>query len=87
MTRSSTPTLPHSWTIATWPASVFPGEPSKARYLVRAHKDELRLEGALVRVGRELVIIGERYGRWLQKKAARVPGYECAANRNKEAAA
>ena len=79
-------TLPHSWPISKWPADVYPNDPKKARYLVRSHKDELLRDGVLVRVGRELAIIGSPYGRWLQKKASRVPGYECPANKPREAA-
>ncbi|MCH7507578.1 MAG: hypothetical protein IID60_09780 [Proteobacteria bacterium] len=77
---------PHSWSIKRWPAHVYPNSPDKARYLVRANKDSLILEGALVRVGRELVIIGDRYVRWMQKKGSAVPGYECPANKGRDAA-
>ena len=41
----------------------------------------------MCRVGRELVIIGAKYHRWLEKRCADVPGYECPANNNREAAA
>lgn len=78
------PTLPHSWPISDWPADVYPNTPKKARYLARSHKDELHREGALVRVGRELVFIGAPYSRWLQKKASRVPDYDCPANRPRD---
>ena len=71
----------HSWSIKHWPVDVYPNDPDKARYLIRANRDELAREGALVRVGRELVIIGERYVRWMQKKGSAVPNYECPANR------
>ena len=79
-------TFPHSWCINEWPADVYPNKPERGRYVSRAHRDELIREGALVRVGRELVIIGEKYHRWLQKRAAHVPGYECPANKDKAAA-
>lgn len=75
-----------SWSIQTWPASVWPNDPVRARYLVRAQRDELMRAGALARVGRELVILGDRYGRWLQRQAANVPGYECPANRGRQTA-
>ena len=77
---------PHSWSVKCWPDHVYPSSPANARYLVRANKDSLILEGALVRVGRELVIIGDRYVRWMQKKGSAVPGYECPANKGKAAA-
>jgi hypothetical protein len=78
--RTKSP-IPHSWSIANWPADVHPGTRAGGRYLVRAHRDELFSAGALARVGRELVVLGDRYGKWLQKQTANVPGYEIAANR------
>lgn len=85
MTRRtvSTATIaPHSWGVDDWPSAVYPHEPGRGRYLLRAHRDELMAAGALVRVGRELVVIGDRFTRWLQAQAARVPGYESNANRS-----
>lgn len=79
--------LPHSWNINAWPADVYPGSPEKGRYMVRAQRDALVREGALVRVGRELVIIGDRYARFLQKGAGRVAEFECPANKHRQAAA
>jgi len=78
--------IPHSWPINGWPTEIYPNTPGRGRYLVRAHQDELVREGALVRVGRELVIIGERYNRWMQKKVSAVPGFQCPANKGREAA-
>lgn len=74
----------HSWSLSDWPEDVFPNSTQKAKYTVRAHRDSLVREGALVRVGRELVIIGERYHRWLAKQAGQVPGYSCPANRSSD---
>lgn len=71
-----------SWSIETWPEHVWPGSPIRARYLIRTHRDDLLRSGALARVGRELVILGPRFERWLQKQSANVPGYECPANRS-----
>ena len=84
---ASTNQIPHSWSLKEWPEDYYPNDPSKARYMVRAHRDELTAAGALVRVGRELVIIGAPYVRWLQKKGVEVPGYECGANRDRAAVA
>ena len=83
MPRSRTPgaDIPHSWDISSWPESVYPNSPSRGRYLIRKHKDDLLREGALCRVGKELVCIGARYARWLEKQAANVPDYEIAPNR------
>jgi len=73
----------HSWSIKDWPSDIYPNSPRKARYLVRAYRDELTAASALVRVGRELVIIGTPYVRWMQKKGASVHGYECPANKDR----
>jgi hypothetical protein len=43
--------------------------------MVRAHKDELLAVGALTRVGRELVILGEGYARFLARQMETVPGF------------
>jgi hypothetical protein len=72
--------VPHSWTIETWPPDVYPGNPARARYLTREHREALMAEGVLTRVGRELVIFGARYCRWLEKLSHRVPDFDCAAN-------
>jgi hypothetical protein len=85
LTRKSEP-LPHSWAIEHWPAHVHPGTPTRARYLVRAHRDELVAAGAIARVGREIVILGERYSKWLERSTSNVPGYEIAANRDRSQA-
>jgi hypothetical protein len=67
--------LPHSWRIADWPTEVYPSRPGPGKYVVRANRDELLSLGALCRVGRDLVVIGEGYGRFLARKNDRVPGY------------
>jgi len=75
--------LPHSWSIDDWPPGAFPGSPARGRYLVRMYRREMLQAGALARVGRSLIVIGERYGRFLEKRAARVPDFEIAANRKR----
>jgi hypothetical protein len=76
--------LPHSWPLASWEPSVYPNNQAAAVYMFRAHKDSLIKAGAIVRVGRGLVVIGYRYARWLELQAKNVPDYEIAANRNKK---
>jgi hypothetical protein len=65
---------PLSWSLNSWPADVFPNNTKRARHLVNAHRDALIAEGALSRPGREIVVLGDAYGRWLTKQAARVSG-------------
>lgn len=72
---------PHSWDLEHWPTEVWPHKESRARYVIRSNRDELIAAGALTRVGREIVVLGGKYTRWLEKRAAHVPGYEIAANR------
>ena len=74
----------HSWAIKDWPIEYYPNSPEKARYLVRTNRVELAAAGALVRVGRELVIIREPYLQWMQEKRTGVHGYDCPANRPKK---
>lgn len=50
--------IPHSWAISEWPPTVYPGNPQRARYVVRVHLESLTAAGALTRIGRELVVIG-----------------------------
>jgi hypothetical protein len=79
--------LPHSWAIDAWPPTVFPNSVTRARYLIRVHRDELLVAGALSRVGRSLIILGDGYAKWLQKKAGRVPDYRIAPNTREHASA
>lgn len=67
--------LPHSWTIGNWPEFVYPGTPSRARYLFRTRKAELLGANAVARVGRDLIFFGANYGRWLEMQRGNVLGY------------
>lgn len=81
MANKPSSAIPHSWALGDWPATVYPGKESKARYIVRAHQDELVASGALTRVGRDLVVIGANYSAWLVKQSGRVSNFEIAPNR------
>jgi hypothetical protein len=70
-TTVATP-APHSWDLAHWPDHVYPHGAAKARWIIRVHKDELVLAGAMCRIGRELVFFGTEYTRWLQSKRPQV---------------
>jgi hypothetical protein len=50
---------------------------------VRVHRDDLLQASALARVGRELVVFGAAYTRWLQRKASRVADFDIAPNANR----
>jgi len=76
--------IPHSWAIPDWPDLVYPGCPNKGKYIVRAHRDELRAAGALSRVGRDLIVFGAPYAAWLASHASRVNDFEIAPNRARD---
>ncbi len=82
-TRNTAARAPHSWDLEHWPADVYPHSEGRARWLLRAHRQELLAAGALTRIGRELVVLGDRYTRWLQSKSADVPGFTSNANRSR----
>jgi hypothetical protein len=73
--------IPHSWALTSWPKDVYPHDASKARYIVRAHRDALVAIGALTRIGRDLVIFGTGYNQWLHLQAGNVAGFDIAPNR------
>jgi len=78
--------LPHSWALDEWPAAVYPGTPSKGKYTVQTHRDALIDCGALVRVGRDLVVIGPNYAGWMARQGSRVRDYSIAPNAARTAA-
>jgi hypothetical protein len=78
--------VPFGWLVSKWTEiapGVPPGSTSAGKHLVRVRRDELVACGALVRVGRELTVLGSPYIRWLQSEAHRkaVKNFEIAANR------
>jgi len=80
MSRKNESAYPLSWSVNNWPESVWPNSANKARYVMRANRESLILAGVLSRVGRELIVMGSRYQRWLEKQAVNVPGYVIAPN-------
>ena len=78
--KSTAEKIPHSWAVEDWPPSVYPCRASKGRYTIRANRDALVAAGALVRVGRDLVVIGPAYAAWLAKQGGRVASFEIAPN-------
>lgn len=81
--RTAAEPAPHSWDLEHWPQSVYPHTTGRARYLVRSHRDALIAAGVLSRVGRDLIVMGAKYTRWLEEGASNVPGYEIAANKDR----
>lgn len=85
-TVSTAAQAPHSWDLEHWPQEVYPHSERRARYVLRAHRNDLLAAGAIVRVGRVLVVIGDRYTRWLQLQASNVPEYASNANQGNQGA-
>jgi hypothetical protein len=80
---------PHSWPVSEWTeraGHVYPHTTEKGNYLARTHQNELLACSALVRVGRDRVIIGAAYAKWLASQGSKVAGYEVAANRPRDVA-
>lgn len=71
-----TPEIPHSWGLATWPPSVYPNDPARARWILRSYRHELLAAGALTRSGKALVVLGRGYARWLAQRMPRVAEFE-----------
>jgi hypothetical protein len=67
--------VPATWTIADWPADVYPCKPDRGRQLVRKYEAELTRCGALARIGKVKVIFGAEYMGWMHGQANRVTGY------------
>ena len=81
--NTDVPSIPHSWPLDGWDTdapAVFPGGTSKARQLVRYHREALVAAGALVRVGRKIVIMGGAYHGWLAGHAQRVADFHMPVN-------
>jgi hypothetical protein len=79
--RNLSQPAPHSWAIPNWPNFVYPHSSDKARYLVRCNRTALVNAGALTRIGRDLVVLGAPYSKWLESQSARVDGFQIAPNR------
>lgn len=80
--------IPHDWTFKRWPSDVYPYDGIKGRHLVNQNRERLVAAGALVRVGKTLVILSAGYFKWLRSNSVRVmiPEYEPAGNRPQHAA-
>jgi hypothetical protein len=72
---------PHSWPVSKWPAFVWPGDSTKGKRFCRTYVDELVAAGALTRMGRDLVVMGEPFTRYMLKNVAAVKDFDVPANR------
>lgn len=76
-----------SWSLADWPADVYPNDSLRARRVLRVHRKELMSCGAVSRIGRELVVFAEPYIKWVKSKASNVADFKVAANEARKGAA
>lgn len=70
--RRSSDGAPHSWELNSWPAEVWPHDPRRGKWLVRAYRKELVRAAALSRVGRCIVVMGAPFTRWLESRSSQV---------------
>jgi len=85
-TKPKAQSLPHSWRVADWPPGVTPNRQNAAKHLVRTHRDELIEVGALVRIGRDLTVLGEGFARFLSRRLGHVNDFDMPPNRDREPA-
>jgi hypothetical protein len=57
---------PHSWEFSSWPSHVWPNNQKRGQWICRAYRRELVAAGALSRIGRNVIIIGAPYVRWIE---------------------
>lgn len=78
---------PHSWGFSNWPWWVWPGDGVKGKRFVRTYEDALFKVGALTRGGRELIVNGEGFTKFLHSQRHRVQNFEVPCNRPEHLAA
>ena len=84
--RFPTALVPHSWRVSDWDRlapDVFPHTASAARHLIRCNKTALVKAKALARVGRDTIVLGPAYDRWLTAQGDKVLEYVIQPNRAK----
>jgi len=72
----ATEPAPHSWDIAAWPQHVWPHDPKRAKWLVKAYRTDLLYHRALTRIGKRLVVLGDGYLRFMTARAKHVTDFE-----------
>lgn len=78
--------VPHSWPVAKWPAAVFPNNTPDARNLVRFFRKELVAAKALTRIGKKLVVMGDKYDSWLRSRSSEVESFQSPFDKNRASA-
>ena len=71
----ATQAAPHTWDVGEWPEHVWPHEATRARWIVRAYRNDLLYHRALTRIGKRLVVIGEGWMRFLAAESAHVEDF------------
>jgi hypothetical protein len=77
---------PHSWGFGNWPAHVWPGDVVRGKRFCRTYQPALMKAKALVRLGRELVVMGGPFTAYMAKQAAAVENFSVPCNRPEHAA-
>jgi hypothetical protein len=63
---------PHSWEFKSWPENVWPNTPARGQWICRAYRRELVAAGALSRIGKNIVVMGAPYTRWIESRIDQV---------------
>jgi hypothetical protein len=71
---------PHSWGFSNWPWWVWPGDGVRGKRFVRTYEEQLFKVGALTRGGRELIVEGAGFTKFLHSQRHMVKDFECPAN-------
>jgi hypothetical protein len=77
---------PHSWGFGSWPPHVWPNDGVKGKRFCRTYEKDLLKAKALVRMGRELVVMGGPFCAYMAKQTAAVRNFEVPCNRPEHAA-
>jgi hypothetical protein len=67
--------VPHSWDLKSWP-QIWPNDGKRAKWVLRAYRNELVAEGALSRAGKTIIVLGKGYSRWLSKRTSHVHSFQ-----------
>jgi hypothetical protein len=81
MSKPTAQPAPHSWPVSKWPAHVWPCDSARGRRFCRTYEKELVKAKALTRMGRDRVVMGEPFLRYMDRQRAKLLDFEVAANR------
>ncbi len=69
--KPTPPVFGDSWDVRNWPANVWPHKAARAKHCIDCNRDALVKAGVISRVGREIVVNGDAWRRWLHSSQNR----------------